>query len=510
MNQATTTMMMLASSAASLLPRMLLVPVQHSQARSWDNVGLANQNAQATTLPHPGRDYLNRQEQLLMNKPFSPLDIPVLVERAPTTNQPSPMPSFSPTNRPSAKPSISPSQMPSDLPSIAPTLMPSTSPTLDPFPPVPLNNTTPQEPWYFNYDSDDVKYGPSNWGAVQNDPVNFYWREFDQDGFGTWNGYLRSRRPSRNVCGTGQFQSPVDLRITMQTGCDETHEVRDKAGDFAISDAVVEKRILSNKLQINYPRRPCENVNLTECSEPDPPHADFPNGWSKSADLMKIDIKIPSEHWIEGQRFAAEMQMFHLHPLRSRVAAWSVLIRDEPNGYNYYFDQALREFQKEYNHNQGLCNLFRANQTATLTRSTFETNETLPPTFSTGDNGNATVFAEPGLTNSTQRQLQQLLGPVWNPYHIKLIPTIHFWRYDGSLTEPPCAEMVSWFVADKPMIISTAQLMQMQRILFTNVDATCHGTSVHQDRKVARPLQMSDERDIRLCTSDDFVADPPI
>jgi Eukaryotic-type carbonic anhydrase len=70
--------------------------------------------------------------------------------------------------------------------------------------------------------------------------------------------------------------------------------------------------------------------------------------------------------------------------------------------------------------------------------------------------------------------------------------------------------MVSWFVADQPMIISTAQLLQMQRILFTNVNATCHGTSVHQDRKVARPLQRSDQRDIRLCTSDDFVADPPI
>ena len=57
-------------------------------------------------------------------------------------------------------------------------------------------------------------------------------------------------------------------------------------GDHGISGANVEKRIESNKLRLVYQRRPCGDILNTVCSEPDPPAADFPNGWGGFSDTM--------------------------------------------------------------------------------------------------------------------------------------------------------------------------------------------------------------------------------
>jgi len=103
----------------------------------------------------------------------------------------------------------------------------------------------------------------------------------------------------------------------------------------------------------------------------------------------------------------------------------------------------------------------------------------------------------------------------WYPYHESLIPTYYFYGYDGSLTEPPCSEIVSWFVMDTPMTISKNQLEQMKHILFTNVNGeTCKETSVHYKSSVARPIQETGERQVWHCTRSNFVPDherpPPI
>jgi len=109
------------------------------------------------------------------------------------------------------------------------------------------------------------------------------------------------------------------------------------------------------------------------------------------------------------------------------------------------------------------------------------------------------------LEKDIERGLQ--IG-VWDPHHEMLVPSIHFWRYDGSLTEPPCGEWVSWFVCDKPMTISFDQLERMKKILFTHVDWDCKKTSVHNsEHSVARPVQDSAGRPVWKCTSSDFLAD---
>ena len=96
----------------------------------------------------------------------------------------------------------------------------------------------------------------------------------------------------------------------------------------------------------------------------------------------------------------------------------------------------------------------------------------------------------------------------FNPYSEAFMPSIFFYRYDGSMTEPPCMD-ITWWVMYDPMTISLGQLDQLKRILFTHVDPDCTPTSVHNaDQSVARPIQpLGEDRDIELCDPKTFRSD---
>ena len=91
------------------------------------------------------------------------------------------------------------------------------------------------------------------------------------------------------------------------------------------------------------------------CKEPDPPFADFPNGWASDADALHVDFKIPAEHQIYGEKFDAEMQIFHLHPGRRLIPAISILFKVEHSGHNNILQQAIDAFQHEYDVDEAKC-----------------------------------------------------------------------------------------------------------------------------------------------------------
>jgi carbonic anhydrase len=448
--------------------------------------------------------------------------IPTIV---PITKNPTRSPTIAPTIHPTTAPiTVPPSTSPtSKQPTSVPTIY------VDPFAPVPV----PINPdsWYFNYDnSTNANYGPgelglieehgkfyaaiknNRWGDVKT-PPNTYWQEFLSNGLGPWkNTFDDNSMFSVNSCQDGKLQSPIDLRENEK--CQSSHEIRSLRGDYKMKSNDIQKQIHSNKLRLLYNRRPCSDWNDPKCQEPDPPHADFPNGWGGYADVLHIDIKIPSEHSINGEKFDAEMQIFHLHSGKKRFPIQSVLIRavNDTRGYNYYFQAVLDEFQFEYNKNAFRCGILHPGRRKTRLLESDASNDTWYDDNNTSsiltDYSQHHQFHNNSELKQNRRHLSIPFNSVWDPYHPMLIPSIWFYRYDGSFTEPPCTEVVTWFVADQPMIINFAQLEQLKLILFTNVDTKCHKTSVQFGRSVARPLRQSNNRPVQRCTATHYGPDP--
>ena len=252
------------------------------------------------------------------------------------------------------------------------------------------------------------------------------------------------------------------------------------------------------------------DVQFLSKTEPDPPHADFPNGWGGFADAMHVDFKIPSEHLINGKRYDAEMQVFHLHPDRRRMPTQATVIQATDNGYNWYFEGALKAFEFVFERDEAICaqSIRRERQMLAEAHANLggeASGEDID--YSTWADY-STVMERPGYREYAENMERSLQDGRWDPHHEMLCPSIHFYRYEGSLTEPPCGEWVSWFITDTPMTISTDQLNRMKNILFNHVDYGCRRTSVHYNHSVARPVQPTSGRPIYLCTEADYGPDP--
>ena len=162
---------------------------------------------------------------------------------SPTTFEPRKGLSESPTKRPTKRPTLPPTAMPTSQPTSQPTVKATSPPTEapDPYPENPPPSNPPST--YFNYNTSDASpYGPgelallqkdgtfrvgvknNNWGSVSN-PSDFYWEEFTDNGWGPWKGVLANRDVQKNICETGQMQSPIDLKSNGAT-CGEHHQIR--------------------------------------------------------------------------------------------------------------------------------------------------------------------------------------------------------------------------------------------------------------------------------------------
>ena len=391
----------------------------------------------------------------------------------------------------------------------------------------------------------------------------FYWDEFSPEGlgFGPWMDTLDNMRDEPNQCGNVGRQSPIDIRPN-GFACLEHHQIRTRRGDFRVfgSRNNLDLSIMPNKLRVGVRRRPCKYIDNPVCSEPDPPHADFPHGWPGFVDVLHVDFKFPAEHTIHGRKFDGEMQIYHLHPGRRRLPVVSVLMEgiedenDRDAGHNEYLQEAIEGFQYEYDANRAQCaNAAMGNQNRRLRKGHQTTNghtssgkhspcfgtssnelsmlddcpknkakhdkgddqtiEELANTIFEGDQDKLKEYAKLMNHNSSfslqKDSHRRRLAGIWNPHHESLVPSIYFYGYDGSLTEPPCSEIVSWFVIDETMKISRNQLERMKFLLFTNVDgSTCQSTSTHFKSSVARPIQETgSKRQIWHCTSDNYFPD---
>jgi hypothetical protein len=287
--------------------------------------------------------------------------------------------------------------------------------------------------------------------------------------------------------------------------CLSIHEIRTECGVDPLSDEIAyEKVILPHKLSIVAKGRPCLNVlqngwGIGECQTNQPPMVDYPrysSAISDYADMHHFDIKYPSEHTIKGESFDAEIQMFHVHFHRGRFSNIGVLVRATGNGFNQEFQFILDEFQKVYDHNAEECEMHKERKLRGTDKESLESgrqeNGGSPSTFQ--HDRNLTL-------------IDQIHRIKFNPYSDAFMTTMFFYRYDGSITEPPCKD-ITWWVMKDPMYISFEQLNQLRNIMFTHVDRNCRKTSVHnEEQSVARPVQALGDRVMEFCQEGDFISD---
>lgn len=340
---------------------------------------------------------------------------------------------------------------------------------------------------YYNFDADDKNYGPSAWDEVEEEETDEYeyWKEFED--------FLGDIKLSKNYCNRENNEdraSPVELnRGVINAECNAYHEIRDRPGDYSLTDSDVDIEVLKDKLRIKWP--------LTSVA----PNADIPKGLGRHYPVTHADFLIPSAHTLNGKQYAAEYQVWLMTDEGQGIPAISMLVDIDPEEKdNWYFQVAIDAWQKEYDENQERCTRRkRGLRTVHKTNSTTTLLAPAPP--------KDFDFDRHGLDEQEERS-RHLQDMAWDPWHSTMMTSIWFWGYEGSTLIPPCYPFVEWRIIETPMTISTKQHEQLKKILFTNVDKKCRTTSIHGEGGVStRPVVKNEGQDIHKCDCFDFLSD---
>lgn len=131
--------------------------------------------------------------------------------------------------------------------------------------------------------------------------------------------------------------------------------------------------------------------------------------------LLQFHFHAESEHTVDGEHYPVEIHFVHRHPASGKLAVIGVFI--EEGDENPFFDN----IQATWPHDEG--------------------------EFSATNTFNPNVLMPAGYNNYNKA---------------------HFWWYDGSLTTPPCSEIVNWMVWSTNIEASSEQIEEMKAILHEN------------------------------------------
>jgi len=167
-------------------------------------------------------------------------------------------------------------------------------------------------------------------------------------------------------------------------------------------------------------------------------------------EALQFHTHIGSEHVIGGQRYGAELHIVHKEQGGDRFAVVGIMINGDGQVENPLFSKLLDKWSAVEQQVTASCNGVAA----------------------------------------PKKSRPIVSDAAFNPYD--LIPKgSAFYHYDGSLTTPPCSEVVWWEVVDKPLSVSPEQYDRLVQMTTTYTDpSTCELTTA------ASPLDGSTNRPI--------------
>jgi carbonic anhydrase len=230
-----------------------------------------------------------------------------------------------------------------------------------------------------------------------------------------------------------------------------------KAGDCTV-DALV-FTISDHSIQATY--------NASLCS---PPKMTIPNV-SATYEVLQFHFHTGSEHALDGKHFGGEIHVVHKELGGQGLEVLGLFVEPTSYGDTHYFDALIPKWE------------FVAEATLVVCAK----NET-------------DVAVTQGLHRRSLAQKERdsrNVAESFNPY--SLVPegsTYYF--YSGSLTTPPCTEIVSWNVVDKPVSLSVHEYNALvDLILRYESPETCSlATVAAPSGETSRPTQPINGRTI--------------
>jgi carbonic anhydrase len=136
-------------------------------------------------------------------------------------------------------------------------------------------------------------------------------------------------------------------------------------------------------------------------------------------DLLQFHLHAASEHTVNGEHYPVEIHFVHRNATTGKLAVIGVFV--EEGAANPFFNN--------------IANTWPTDVGSYTDAATYNPNTLMPA----------------GYNNSS---------------------TAHFWYYDGSLTTPPCSEIVNWMVWSTTITASHDQIQQMEDMLHENYRPT--------------------------------------
>ena len=348
----------------------------------------------------------------------------------------------------------------------------------------------------FDYDADSPQ-GPLAWPLVDTDGNE--WEKF-------------TNRPDTNLDISGNecrsIRRPSPINLVVNGECRANHEILTR--EIRFDDCTMQHTKFyrtPHTLRADLP------LNDDICRRPT---IDLPNGYPYRWFLHHLEVHLRAEHVLDGRRFDGEIQQYHLgqQDQKREMATVSILLdasgfMDNPK-LQEYIDRWQVAAQEEVvnctrrrrrslrNHDDSLVDWTNASYNATgLASSALKDPEHIHSVRSLVEE----EVDENGWPLSSYAPRRKM-------YPYDLWPTIYHYRYRGSITSPPCSEIVSWRVLDEPLIISRRQYKTLARLLNTHVNPeTCQvENKLSSTGENFRPLQELNQRaqEVVHCTSEDF------
>jgi carbonic anhydrase len=217
-----------------------------------------------------------------------------------------------------------------------------------------------------------------------------------------------------------------------------------------------------------------------------PPRMKIP-GQDLPYDALQFHIHTGSDHAVDGRYFGADMHIVHKETGGSRYGVLGLFIEPTSPEDTSMFTSMLPEWE--------------AIEAAVYQQCVSA--GTTPVTTSSGSGRDRRYQrrmqeSSRRLTEETVRDLQK--GSV-NLYDM-LADDASMYTYSGSLTTPPCSEVVDWNVVDKPISISVREYLRLTNLILDYVDpSTCEAASIAAPSGyTGRPMQPINGREItRIC-----------